>query len=47
MNKSQIQEKTKKLFEKADKPKEFTKELQETSKSYADKETKKLPWDYS
>ncbi|RZN14124.1 MAG: hypothetical protein EF812_06185 [Methanosarcinales archaeon] len=42
MNKSQIQEKTKKLFEKADNPKEFTKKLQGTSKSYTDKEAKKI-----
>jgi len=41
MNKTQIQEKTKKLLEKADKPKEFTKELQELLKSYVNKEATK------
>jgi len=41
MNKTQIQEKTKKLLEKAGKPKEFTKELQELLKSYVNKEATK------
>ena len=41
MNKTQIQEKTKKLLEKADKPKEFTKELQELLKFYVNKEATK------
>ena len=36
MDKSQIQERTKELLEKAEKPKEFTKELQELLKSYVD-----------
>ena len=40
-NKAQIQEKTKKLLEKADKPKEFTKGLQEFLKSCVDKEATK------
>lgn len=37
MDKSQIQEKTKKLLEKADKPKEFTKGLQVILKSYVNR----------
>ncbi len=41
MDKTQIQEKTKKLLEKADKPKEFTKNLQAILKSYVDKEATK------
>ncbi|MBC8525844.1 MAG: DNA alkylation repair protein [Candidatus Cloacimonetes bacterium] len=41
MNKSQIQEKTKKLLEKADRPNEFTKNLQEILKFYVDKEATK------
>ncbi len=41
MNKIQIQEKTKKLLEKAEKPKEFTIELQELLKFYVDKEATK------
>jgi hypothetical protein len=41
MDKSQIQEKIKKLLKKADKPKEFTKELQEILKCYVDKEATK------
>ena len=42
MDKSQIQKRTKKLIEK-DKPKEFTRGLQELLKSYVDREaTKKI-----
>jgi len=41
MNKSQIQERTKKLLEKADKLKEFTTELQELLKSYVDRDATK------
>jgi len=41
MNKSQIQKRTKKLFEIAEKPKEFTKGLQELLKSYVDREATK------
>ena len=41
MDKSQIQKRTKKLLEKADKPKEFTKGLQELLKLYADREATK------
>lgn len=41
MNKSQIQEKTNKLLEKADKPKKFTKELQEILKFYVNKDATK------
>jgi 3-methyladenine DNA glycosylase AlkD len=41
MNKSQIQEKTKKLLEKAEKPKEFTEGLQELLKSYVDRDATK------
>ncbi|MEW6607770.1 MAG: DNA alkylation repair protein [bacterium] len=41
MDKSQIQERTKKLLEKAETPEEFTKELQEVLKSYVDKEATK------
>lgn len=37
MDKSQIQERTKKLLEKAEKPKEFTEGLQELLKSYVDR----------
>nr|MDO8097684.1 DNA alkylation repair protein [Candidatus Njordarchaeota archaeon] len=41
MDKSPIQERTKKLLEKAEKPKEFTRELQELLKSYVDREATK------
>jgi len=41
MDKSQIQERIKKLLEKAEKPKEFTKGLQELLKSYVDREATK------
>ncbi len=41
MDKSQIQKRTKKLLEKADKPEEFTKGLQELLKSYVDREATK------
>ncbi len=41
MDKSRIQKRTVKLLEKAEKPKEFTKELQELLKSYVDKEATK------
>ncbi|MCK4398217.1 MAG: DNA alkylation repair protein [Methanophagales archaeon] len=41
MDKSQIQERTKKLLEKADKPAEFTKGLQELLKSCVDRDTTK------
>lgn len=41
MNKTQIQERTKKLLEKADKPKDFKKGLQEILKSYMDREATK------
>ncbi len=41
MNKTQIQKKTKKLLEKAEKPNEFTKILQEILKYYVDKEATK------
>ena len=41
MDKSQIQERTKKLLEKTDKPKEFTRGLQELLKLYADREATK------
>ena len=41
MNKSQIQEKTKKLLEKAEEPNEFTKILQEILNYYVDKEATK------
>ena len=41
MDKSQIQERTKKLLEKTDKPKEFTRGLQELLKSYVDREATK------
>ena len=40
MDKSQIQKRTKKLIEK-DKPKEFTRGLQELLKSYVDREATK------
>jgi len=41
MDKSQIQEGTKKLLEKAEKPKEFTRGLQELLKSYVDRDATK------
>jgi len=41
MDKSQIQERTKKLLEKTDKPREFTRGLQELLKSYVDREATK------
>jgi len=41
MDKSQIQERTKKLLEKAEKPEEFTKGLQELLKSYVDRDATK------
>ncbi|MBU4227797.1 DNA alkylation repair protein [bacterium] len=41
MDKSQIQEGTKKLLEKAEKPEEFTKGLQELLKSYVDRDATK------
>ncbi|ODS42979.1 MAG: hypothetical protein MSIBF_06935 [Candidatus Altiarchaeales archaeon IMC4] len=41
MDKSQIQERTKKLLEKADKPKEFTKGLEELLKSNVDRNATK------
>lgn len=41
MDKSQIQEKTKKLLEKAEQPKEFIKGLQELLKSYMDRDATK------
>ena len=41
MDKSQIQERTKKLFEKVEKPEEFTKGFQELLKSYVNKEATK------
>jgi 3-methyladenine DNA glycosylase AlkD len=41
MDKTQIQEKIKKLLEKADKPEEFTKGLQELLKSYVDRDATK------
>ena len=41
INKSQIQERTKKLIEKADKQKEFIKGLQQLLKSYVDKDATK------
>jgi 3-methyladenine DNA glycosylase AlkD len=41
MDKSQIQERTKKLLEKVDKPEEFTKGLQELLKSYVDRDATK------
>jgi len=41
MDKSQIQERTKKLLEKIDKPKEFTRGLQKLLKSYVDREATK------
>ena len=41
MDKSQIQERTRKLLEKTDKPKEFTKGLQELLKSYVDRDATK------
>ena len=41
IDKSQIQEKTKKLLEKAEEPKEFTKGLQELLKSYVDRDATK------
>ncbi len=41
MDKSQIQERIKKLLEKAEKPKEFTEGLQELLKSYVDREATK------
>ena len=41
MDKSQIQEKTNKLLEKSEEPKEFTKELQELLKSYIDRDATK------
>ncbi|HDK26944.1 MAG TPA: DNA alkylation repair protein [Candidatus Atribacteria bacterium] len=41
MDKSQIQKRTKKLLEKIDKPKEFTKGLQELLKLYVDREATK------
>ena len=42
MDKLQIQERTKKLLEKTDKPKEFTRGLQELLKSYVDREATKF-----
>ena len=41
MDKSQIQDRTRKLLEKAEKPKEFTKGLQELLKSYVDRDATK------
>ncbi len=41
MDKSQIQTRTKKLLEKAEKPKEFTRGLQELLKSFVDEEATK------
>lgn len=41
MDKSQIQERTKKLLEKAEKPEEFKKGLQELLKSYVDRDATK------
>ena len=41
MDKSQIQERTKELLEKAEKPKEFTRGLQELLESYVDKDATK------
>ena len=41
MDKSQIQKRTKELLEKAEKPKEFTRGLQELLKSFIDKEATK------
>jgi len=41
MDKSQIQERTKKLLEKTDKPKEFIRGLQKLLKSYVDREATK------
>ena len=41
MDKSQIQERTKKLLEKTDKPKEFTRGLQKLLKLYVDREATK------
>jgi ribosomal protein L7Ae-like RNA K-turn-binding protein len=41
MDKSQIQKRTKKLLEKAEKPKEFTKGLQELLKSHVDRDATK------
>ena len=42
MDKSQIQERTKKLLEKADKTKEFIRGLQKLLKSYVDREATKF-----
>ena len=42
MEKTQIQERTKKLLEKTDKPKEFTRGLQKLLKSYVDREATKI-----
>jgi 3-methyladenine DNA glycosylase AlkD len=45
MDKSQIQKRTKELLEKAEKPKEFTKRLQELLVSYVDRDaTKNYQW---
>ena len=41
MNKLQIQKRTGKLLEKVNKPKEFTRGLQELLKSYVDREATK------
>ncbi|RJS85673.1 hypothetical protein CW713_01230 [Methanophagales archaeon] len=41
MEKTQIRERTRKLLEKAEKPKEFTRGLQELLKSYVDREATK------
>ena len=41
MDKSQLQERTKKLLEKAEKPKEFTEALQQLLKSYIDRDATK------
>lgn len=41
MNKSQIQEGTKRLLEKSEKPKEFRKRLQELVKSFMNKDATK------
>jgi len=41
MDKSKIQEKTKKLIKKAEKPEEFTKGLQEFLKFYVDRNATK------
>lgn len=41
MDKSQIQERTKKLLEKVETPEKFTKELQEVLKSYVDRDATK------